>query len=212
MKSSRSVSGKNFANFELLDARISSALNKIIQKSHFKKKVSMVEQNAQKEGRFLRGRQTACMIYDNFRVTGAHDTVINHADLFSNTLRNDDVQEFDARWDEILLFMTKIPPDDAVESLYKLRVRESDQLKTVLKLFDMEIHQKISMLDYQNLKTMVKRSTDQKLRLRNFDARHERVETGAVVTNRRGRCGVENLQREMLSMESKRTVFERRQV
>ena len=32
---------------------------------------------------------------------------------------------------------------------------------------------------------MVKRSIDQKLRLRNFDARNERIETGAVVTNRR---------------------------
>ena len=54
----------------------------------------------------------------------------------------------------------------------------------------MEIHQQISMPDYQNLKTMVKRSTDQKLRLRNFDARNKRIVTGAVVTNRRGQRGV----------------------
>ena len=67
---------------------------------------------------------------------------------------------------------------------YKFRIRESDQLKTVLELYDMENRQKISMPDYQKLKTMVKRSTDQKLRLRNFDARNERIETGAVVTNR----------------------------
>ena len=68
--------------------------------------------------------------------------------------------------------MTKIPPDDVLESLYKLRIRESDQLKNVSELYDMEAHQKISMPDYQKLKTVVKRSTDQKLRLRNFDARH----------------------------------------
>ena len=49
----------------------------------------------------------------------------------------------------------------------------------------MEIHQKISKPEYQKLKTMVKRRKDQKLRLRNFDARNERVETGAVVTSRR---------------------------
>ena len=36
-----------------------------------------------------------------------------------------------------------------MESLHKLRVRESDLLKTVLELYDMEIHQKISMPDYQ---------------------------------------------------------------
>ena len=52
------------------------------------------------------------MIYDYFRVTGAHDTVLDIADLFTVTLRNDDVQDFDTRWDEILCSMTKIPPDD----------------------------------------------------------------------------------------------------
>ena len=36
---------------------------------------------------------------------------------------------------------------------------------------------------------MVKRNIDQKLRLRNFDARNERIETGAVVTSRRGSSG-----------------------
>ena len=33
---------------------------------------------------------------------------------------------------------------------------------------------------------MVKRNIDQKLRLRNFDARNEKIETGAVVTSCRG--------------------------
>ena len=45
----------------------------------------------------------------------------------------------------------------------------------------MEIHQKKAGPDYHRLKTMVKRRKDQKLRLRNFDARHGRIETGAVV-------------------------------
>ena len=51
---SRSIAGKDFPNFEVLDARIASALNKIIQNYHFKKKVSLEEQKAQKEDRFLR--------------------------------------------------------------------------------------------------------------------------------------------------------------
>ena len=38
---------------------------------------------------------------------------------------------------------------------------------------------------------MVKRSIDQKHRLRNFDARHGRIETGAVIKNRKGMSGVE---------------------
>ena len=142
LKSSRSVCGKNFPNFEMLDAKIASALNQIIQNSQFKKKVSLEEQKAQKEDRFPRGRQVAFMIYDYFRVTGAHDTVLDCADLFSVTLHDDNIQEVDTRWDEVLLSMSKIPSDDILESLYKLRVCESAQLKTVLELYDMEIHQK----------------------------------------------------------------------
>ena len=75
----------------MLDAKIASVLNKIIQKSLFKKKVSLEEQKAQKEDRFLRARQIAFMIYDYFRVIGAHDTVLDYAVLFSVILRDDNV-------------------------------------------------------------------------------------------------------------------------
>ena len=72
-----------------------------------------------KEDQFLRGRQIAFMIFDYFRVTRAHDTVLDYADVFSILFRDDNVQEFDTRWDENLLSMTKIPSDDILESLYK---------------------------------------------------------------------------------------------
>ena len=116
---------------------------------------------------------------------------LDYADLFSITLRKVNVQEFDTRWDECLLSTAKIPSDDILECLYRLRIRESDQLKDVLELYGMGIHQKILMPNFQKLKTMVKRSMDQKLRLRNFDARHGTIETGAVVKNRKGLSGVE---------------------
>ena len=60
--------------------------------------------------------------------------------------------------------MSKIPSDDALESLYGLRIRESVQLKTVLELYDMETHQKKLGPDYHRLKTMVKRSIEQEIR------------------------------------------------
>ena len=186
LRSSSSIRGISMPNFEVLDARIASALNKIIHNSQFKRRISLEEQKAQKEDRFLRGRQIAYLIYDQFRVTGTHDSVENYTDLFTISLRNDDIQEFDSKWDGILLSMMQIPSDDLLESLYKVRIRESDQFKTVLELYDMQIHQKISMPNYHKLKTMAKRRKDQKLRLRHFDARHGRIETGAVVKNRKG--------------------------
>ena len=83
LKSSRSIQGTHGPDFEVLDAKIASALNRIIQNTRFKKKVSLEEQKAQKEDRFFRGRQIAYLIYENFRVTGANDSVENYADLFT---------------------------------------------------------------------------------------------------------------------------------
>ena len=64
LRSSSSTPGISMPNFEVLDARIASALNKIIHNSHFKRRISLEEQKAQKENRFLRGRQIAFLMYD----------------------------------------------------------------------------------------------------------------------------------------------------
>ena len=123
------------------------------------------------------------MIYEQFRVTGTDDSVENYTDLFTIALRNDDIQEFDSKWDGILLSMTKIPHDDILERLYKFRIRESDKLKTVLELYDLETHQKKLGPDYHRLKAMVKRSIEQEIRNKNFGARSGNFEKNAVVKN-----------------------------
>ena len=185
LRSSSSTRGISMPNFEVLDARIASALNKIIQNTLLKKKVSLEEMKAHKEDRFLRGRQFASLIYEYFRVTGANDSVENYADLLTVALRNDNVQEFCTKWDEILLSMTQIPSDDILENSYKIRIRESEKFKTVLKLYNMEIHQKEAEPDYHRLETMVKRSVEHSLRMNNFEARNGNFETSAVVKNKR---------------------------
>ena len=199
-------------NFEVLDARIASALNKIIHNSHFKRRISLEEHKAQKQDRFLRGRQIAYLIYDCFRVTGANDSVENYADLFTISLRNEDIQEFDSKWDGILLSMTKIPHDDILEGLYKLRIRESDKLKTVLELYDLEIHQKKLEPDDHRLKTMVKRSIEQEIRNRNFGSRNGKFEKNAVVKNQGTKQACTKNSWRLLAMGNQRAVCERRQL
>ena len=80
--------------------------------------------------------------------------------------------------------MTQISSGDILEGLYKLRIRESEKLKTVLELYDLETHQKKLGPDYHRLKTMVKRSIEHNLRMKNFEARNGNYETNAVVNNR----------------------------
>ena len=192
--SSCSVRGIHMPNFEVLDAKIASARNSIIHNSHFKRKDSLDEQKAQKEDRFLRGRWVACLIYEYFRVTGANDSVENYADPFTVVLRNDDIQEFDSKRDGILLSMTKIPSDDILEGLYILRIRESEKLETALEFDNMEIHQNKPGPDYHRLKTMVTRSIEQNLRIRNFEPRNGNYERNAVVKNQGTKqCGQRTL-------------------
>ena len=199
-------------NFEVLDARIASALNKIIHNSHFKRRISLEEQKAQKQDRFLRGRQIAYLIYEYFRVTGANDSVENYADLFTIGLRNDDIQEFDSKWDGILLSMTKIPPDDILEGLYKLRIRESEKLKTVLELYDLETHQKKLGPDYHRLKTMVKRSIEQDIRNKNFGARNGNYEKKRRGQESGDKTACTKNSWRLLAMGVQRAVFQRRQL
>ena len=54
LKSSRSIRGIHGPDFEVLDARIASVLNRIIQNTRFKKKVNLEEMKGHKEDRFLR--------------------------------------------------------------------------------------------------------------------------------------------------------------
>ena len=100
LKSSCSVRGIRMPDFEVLDARIASALNRIIHNTQFKRKVSLEEQKAQTRGPFP-SRKTDRLLDEYFRVTGANDSVENYADLFTIALRNDDIQEFDSKCDGI---------------------------------------------------------------------------------------------------------------
>ena len=102
LKSSSSVRGIQMPNFEVLDARIASAMNRIIHSSHFKRGIS--------SGGPFPSRKTD-RIPDLRVLPGSQEPTIlsrNYADLFIICLRNDDIQEFYSKWDGILLSMTKI--------------------------------------------------------------------------------------------------------
>ena len=92
------------------------------------------------------------MIYEYFRVTGVHDAVLGCAGLFVLALRGGGVQEFDTRWDEILSSTNNIPADDALKNLYKLRGVSLVSSKTMLEMYELEIHQNMSKPYYQKLK------------------------------------------------------------
>ena len=82
--------------------------------------------------------------------------------------------------DEVFIVHPQGTPDDMLESLSKKRIPGSDQLKTAVTLYEQEIEQRNSAQSYQKSTTMVKKCMDQKMSSRNFEARNERIEKGAL--------------------------------
>ena len=62
LRSSSSIRSVPMPDFEEVDARIAEALNKITHYSHFKRKISLEEQKAQKQDSFFRGRQIDSLV------------------------------------------------------------------------------------------------------------------------------------------------------
>ena len=161
---SRSITGRNdIPDFDMLDAMIASVLKKLLTRVHFRKRISVEEQRAQKDDRFLRGRQIAHMIYEHFRATGAYEAVQGPSDLFNMRSQNDDVQDFDTRWDQALL-ACEMRTEMVLEGLYKSKLQDSVQLLTVLALYEQENIRNIRNKEqpsYARLKTTVRRHVDQ---------------------------------------------------
>ena len=100
LRSSSSIRGISMPNFEVLDARIASALNKIIHNSHFKRRISLEEQKSPKAGP-VPSWQADCLLDLRLLTSGSLESMIlskNYADLFTISLRNDDIHEFDSKW------------------------------------------------------------------------------------------------------------------
>ena len=69
LRFSSSIRGISMPDFEVLDARIASALNKIIQSSHFKRRISLEKQKAPEAGPFP-SRKADCLL--NLRIIPVH--------------------------------------------------------------------------------------------------------------------------------------------
>ena len=104
------------------------------------------------------------------------------SDLFKKRLQDDDVQDFDTRWDQALFAASEIPTEKVLEGLYKSKLQDSVQLQTVLALYEQENIRNNEPTSYSRLKTTVRRHIDQTMRTRNFRARNEKVENKGAVT------------------------------
>ena len=104
------------------------------------------------------------MIYDHFRSTGSYDAVQCLSGLFSIRSENDDIQDFDRRWEQALLSAGDPPSDKILEGLYILKVQDSFQLQTIMALYNPEIRRGGGERYYHRLRMCVKLHIEQSQR------------------------------------------------
>ena len=64
---------------------------------------------------------------------------------------------FDTKRDEVLLSIKETPHDHIPESMYNMKIRESEKLRTVLPLYDQDLEHKEQLPSYIRLTNMVKK-------------------------------------------------------
>ena len=79
------------------------------------------------------------MIYDFFKIRGDNEAILDIRDLPEKVqLKNDSVQAFDTKWDEISSTITDRPTDSMLESLYTMQIAMSEDVDNVLQIHAQE--------------------------------------------------------------------------
>ena len=103
------------------------------------KRPSLKSRKPKKARRFLRGRQFDYRIYET---TATNESNLELPDITNFTPRGDDVQGFVAKWDDVLLSMKETPSEEKQKSMYRTRLRHSEQLKTTFAVYNQDTAQK----------------------------------------------------------------------
>ena len=68
------------------------------------------------------------MLHDHFSTNIKHGATYALEDLFSVSLRNDNLTVFMSSWDQVLAGITKIPGNDVLETLFYKQVKNSKSI------------------------------------------------------------------------------------
>ena len=152
--------------FGVLDCKLAAAFGRILN-GEIGRQVNLAEEKAAKHGHMLKGRQIAYMVMDYFKITAQEGAILELDDLVSLQLHSNNLKKFTHEWESTLIGLKSAPSDDMLEALFKREIREADQLKETLALYDQDTHQKGTPSSYSRLMSMVKIHLESKRRQQN---------------------------------------------
>ena len=193
LKSSRSIAGKNFPNFQNAGRKDWRLLWTKSSKTPTSRRRSVSRnRKPRKRTGFYEEDRSPWWSMTTVVSLVLTITVLDYADLFCITLRDDNVQEFDTRWDEILLSMTK--------KIHRMMFSKVCTNLGYVSLINSKLYWNcttwkfISKYRCPNIKNWRRWWKEEKIRnfdCKLFDARHEKIGTVAVVKSLKGLSGVE---------------------
>ena len=110
----RSITGIAAEDFETLDSKIASGLERLQRR----------RVRARQQSKFLLGRPTAWLIFEHFKINDTDGTVLAPSDFLQVELRNDDLQSFVAKWDETIIAMSRHSHEEILKNLYFRQLRK----------------------------------------------------------------------------------------
>ena len=120
-------------------------------------------------------------------------------------MENDDIQDFDLRWEQALLLTSDPPSDKVLEGLYVSKLQDSFQAQTIMALENQEILRR--KRDYHRRRMRVKLHVEQARRSKKFRIQSEITERVAVTEGTKFLHQAED--RRMLTVEGKWVLFKR---
>ena len=115
-------------NFGTLDAKLSSAMSRIVTGT-FEKRVQVMKTEALGRGRRVSGRQLLKAVDDHFKLTEADGAVFGMEHLLAVTMKNDNLDRFINDWDTVLTGMSKRPEDMVLEAILIRQLKVCSQMK-----------------------------------------------------------------------------------
>ena len=204
LKSSRSVRGIRMPDFKVLDAKIASALDRIIHNTQFKRKVSLDEQEAKKKA--VSSEEDRLLTWSANTSGSLGPTILSRIMqtclllffemmIFRNSIRNG----------------TKICHQWRKSHLMKCwkdcTNKEYECLRNSRPYWKCTIYGDSSRRKPDLIITMVKRSIEQNLRIQNFEARNGNYERKTPWSRIIGKTAWTKKSRRLLAVESQRAVF-----
>ena len=118
---------RDSGKFLTLDSKLASALSDIA-KGDLGRKITLLTEKEDREGRLTRGRQILRAIYDHFKLDEFAGVLYELTDLMAIKIKADSpspkqLEWFMTSWESTLAGMKKEPTDDVLEALFIERVR-----------------------------------------------------------------------------------------